>query len=184
MGEIYRTRNYTYVIPMILFGGALPFLFYAWWKGYTEQGFNTTAVCGFLAIGIDLAALCLFLYLFFHNPFSEILKLEKTKPAMYRNVVSDMEKTTEVCKNVWQGEAFTFFVGRAHIKVVPRGSLTRLQLIKRYSRGIGTNYRLKFVSDFGKGEVIASVIGMDVQTAMEAAQRLAFESGITLELDL
>ena len=61
---MYTHRKITYLIAMILFGGALPFVVYAMINGFMMYGITMDSLAGIPGVLINLAAFVLFLYLF------------------------------------------------------------------------------------------------------------------------
>ncbi|MCQ2505039.1 MAG: hypothetical protein MJ103_07390 [Saccharofermentans sp.] len=179
---MYTHRKITYLIAMILFGGALPFVVYAMINGFMMYGVTMDSLAGIPGVLINLAAFVLFLYLFLIDPLKQVRKLQKTDPALAQQMIDEVETSTELCKNIRRSASFYYFASRTHILVVPIGRVKQIQVYSGYRKSVGHYKAIDVTSDYGTVKcVYVSVLSTDTSAADAALAQVAAENGISLQ---
>lgn len=179
---MYKEKKIPYIIAMILFGGALPFTVWAMINGF-EYGVTADSFSGVFAVAIHVAALCFFIYLYFHDRMAQVRKLQKTNPVLAQQMIDEVETAVEVCKNINKSASFYYFSGRHKILVVPIGQVKYIRVYTGYRRGVIGHYKaIEVRSDYGRiNPVYVSVISPDDSAPDSALEQLATENNIQLK---
>lgn len=178
MYQLFKGRKLFGLFPVILFGGCIPILIYVWIHGILANGINFTAIIGLFAIGFFILIFIMFTSSLSLNPYHRINELRKTNVSLVQEIEADFDHSYKLCKNVWKGNKFYYFVGGA-LFVVPIGKIERIQLSQGYVRRIGITYNLKvFYQNDNESVLVSTNV---VNNSHEVADQLANECQIVVE---
>ena len=180
MFEIYKSRKWTYLIPVVLFWGVVPILLYVIVNDFIKNGFSASTIMGPLCTCMVAFFGYMFLCMYRIDPYERIKKLKVEDPALVERMEADFNQSKMVCPHIWRGLEFYFFEGSANFLVVKIGEVTSFSIKKGYSKSIGPHYDCSVEASNGKAEFAVALIHKDSDNLIKVANEIAFESGIEL----
>lgn len=176
MFEIYKSRKWTYVIPIGLFWGAVPILGYVIINDYLKNGFSSTIIMGTICTSMVTFFGFVFLAMFRADPYKNIRELQSEDPVLVEKMEADFSQSTYLCPHIWKGQYFYFFEGSMNFLVVPIGEIQEFSMKKGFSRSIGVHYDCQVVSPYGKAEFAVAIINQGAENLHSVAEEIAKES--------
>lgn len=178
MFEIYKSRKWTYLIPVVLFWGAVPVLGYVIISDYLKNGFSSTIIMGTICISMVAFFGFVFLAMMRVDPYKNIRKLQSQDPVLVEKMETDFSRSTYLCPHIWKGQYFYFFEGSMNFLVVPIGEIQEFSMKKGFSRSIGIHYDCQVISSYGEASFAVAVINEGAENIHAVAEEIRRESSI------
>ena len=183
MFEIYKSRKWTYLIPVVLFWGVVPILLYVIVNDFIKNGFSASTIMGPLCTCMVAFFGYMFLCMYRIDPYERIKKLKVENPALVERMEADFNQSKMVCPHIWRGLEFYFFEGSSNFLVVNIGEVTSFSIKRRYSRSIGSHYDCVVEAANGKAEFAVALVNEGSENLIDVEKEISFESRIELLME-